>query len=125
MVAVLGELHRRRMSRIHETNNVLLNELIDAIRDDTENRRSEGTDPALSGGAAMKRGIIACSIAAVISLAAALWPQTLRTSPEAQLKMAKYERIAARPHYCPAGVLTVGIGSTGNAEPGVRRAGDR
>lgn len=39
IVAVLGELHRRRMARIHETNNTLLNELIDAIRDDTENRQ--------------------------------------------------------------------------------------
>ena len=37
--AALGELHRRRMARIHETNNALLNELIDAIRDDTENRQ--------------------------------------------------------------------------------------
>lgn len=37
--AVLGELHRRRMAHIHETNNTLLNELIDAIRDDTENRQ--------------------------------------------------------------------------------------
>ena len=33
--AALGELHRRRMARIHETNNTLLNELID----DTENRQ--------------------------------------------------------------------------------------
>lgn len=39
VVAVLGEMHRRRMARIHETNNVLLNDLIDAIRDDTENRQ--------------------------------------------------------------------------------------
>ncbi|KOR00958.1 hypothetical protein [Pluralibacter gergoviae] len=39
VVAVLSEMHRRRMSRIHETNNLLLNELIDAIRDDTENRQ--------------------------------------------------------------------------------------
>lgn len=37
--ALLGELHRRRMARIQETNNSLLNELIDAIRDDTENRQ--------------------------------------------------------------------------------------
>ncbi|HDG7830216.1 TPA: hypothetical protein ACF20N_000158 [Klebsiella quasipneumoniae subsp. similipneumoniae] len=37
--AALGERHRRRMARIHETNNTLLNELIDAIRDDTENRQ--------------------------------------------------------------------------------------
>ncbi|HHR0987303.1 TPA: hypothetical protein ACS29V_003328 [Klebsiella oxytoca] len=39
VVAALGELHRRRMARIQETNNTLLNELIDAIRDDTENRQ--------------------------------------------------------------------------------------
>lgn len=37
--AALGERHRRRMARIQETNNTLLNELIDAIRDDTENRQ--------------------------------------------------------------------------------------
>ncbi|EOV3783367.1 hypothetical protein ACOPYF_004572 [Klebsiella pneumoniae] len=37
--AALSELHRRRMARIQETNNTLLNELIDAIRDDTENRQ--------------------------------------------------------------------------------------
>ena len=50
----------------------------------------------------MKKGVIACSVAAIISLAAVLWPQSLRTSPEAQLKM--------------AGVLTVGIGSTGKVQ---------
>lgn len=38
--AALGEMHRRRMARIQETNNTLLNELIDAIRDDTENRQT-------------------------------------------------------------------------------------
>jgi len=37
----------------------------------------------------MKKRIIACSTAAIISLSATLWPQALRTSPEAQLKMAK------------------------------------
>ncbi|STU81585.1 Uncharacterised protein [Klebsiella pneumoniae] len=52
----------------------------------------------------MKKGVIACSVSAIISLAAALWPQSLRTSPEAQLKMAKYEdcrktRITARQAY--------------------------
>ena len=64
----------------------------------------------------MKRGIIACSVAAIVSLAAALWPQTLRTSPEAQLKMAKYEDCRKTPYYCPAGVLTVGMGSTSNVQ---------
>ena len=64
----------------------------------------------------MKKGIIACSIAAIISLAATLWPQALRTSPEAQLKMAKYEDCRKTPYYCQAGVLTVGIGSTSKVE---------
>ena len=44
------------------------------------------------------------------------WPQALRTSPEAQLKMAKYEDCRKTPYYCPAGVLTVGIGSTSKVE---------
>lgn len=64
----------------------------------------------------MKKGIIACSIAAIISLAATLWPQALRTSPEAQLKMAKHEDCRKTPYYCPAGVLTVGLGSTSKVE---------
>jgi lysozyme len=64
----------------------------------------------------MKKRIIACSTAAIISLAATLWPQALRTSPEAQLKMAKYEDCRKTPYYCPAGVLTVGIGSTSKVE---------
>ena len=64
----------------------------------------------------MKRRIIACSVAALVSLAAALWPQTVRTSPEAQLKMATYEDCRKTPYYCPAGVLTVGMGSTSNVQ---------
>ncbi|HBS5821158.1 lysozyme [Klebsiella variicola] len=64
----------------------------------------------------MRKRIIACSTAAIISLVAALWPQTLRTSPEAQQKMAKYEDCRKTPYYCPAGVLTVGLGSTGNVQ---------
>jgi uncharacterized protein Yka (UPF0111/DUF47 family) len=38
VVAVLGELHRRRMAASMKPI-TLLNELIDAIRDDTENRQ--------------------------------------------------------------------------------------
>ena len=64
----------------------------------------------------MKKRIIACSTALIISLAATLWPQTLRTSPEAQQMMAKYEDCRKTPYYCPAGVLTVGIGSTGKVQ---------
>lgn len=64
----------------------------------------------------MKKRIVTCSIAAIVSLAAAMWPQALRTSQEAQLKMAKYEDCRKTPYYCSAGVLTVGIGSTGRVQ---------
>lgn len=60
----------------------------------------------------MKKKIIACSTALIISLVATLFPGKLRTSPEAQQKMAKYEDCRKSPYYCPAGVLTVGLGST-------------
>ncbi|MFZ1873029.1 MAG: lysozyme [Chania sp.] len=60
----------------------------------------------------MKKSVIACSITAVITLAGALWPEEVRTSPAAQLKMARFEDCRKTPYYCPAGVLTVGIGST-------------
>ncbi|QUG76369.1 hypothetical protein GKQ23_15765 [Erwinia sp. E602] len=36
---VMGEMHRRRMSRIHETTNAMLNQLITAVREDTDNRQ--------------------------------------------------------------------------------------
>lgn len=39
VAAVMGELHRRRMARNQETNNELLNQLITAIREDTDNRQ--------------------------------------------------------------------------------------
>jgi hypothetical protein len=104
------------MARIHETNNA-------AERFDRRHSRRHGkpagrerVDPHYQGGATMKKGVIACSVAAIISLAAVLWPQSLRTSPEAQLKMAKYEDCRKTPYYCPAGVLTVGIGSTGKVQ---------
>ena len=64
----------------------------------------------------MSKRIVACSVAVIVSLATALWPQSLRTSEQAQLKMAGYEDCRATPYYCPAGALTVGIGSTENVE---------
>ena len=64
----------------------------------------------------MKKRIIACSAAAIISLTATLWPQTLRTSPEAQLKIARCEDCRKTPYYDVVGVPTVGIGSTGNVQ---------
>ncbi|MDU2881653.1 MAG: lysozyme, partial [Enterobacter sp.] len=40
----------------------------------------------------------------------------LRTTPEGQQKIAGWEDCRNTPYYCTAGVLTVGIGSTGRVE---------
>ncbi|QYM91237.1 lysozyme [Dickeya zeae] len=64
----------------------------------------------------MKTAIKRCSIALIVALGITLSPGTLRTSPEAQQKTASWEDCRASPYYCPAGVLTVGIGSTGNVQ---------
>ncbi|MFZ1873028.1 MAG: hypothetical protein WAU54_09655 [Chania sp.] len=37
--AAFGEIHRRRVMRTQETTNVLLEQLVDAVRSDTENRQ--------------------------------------------------------------------------------------
>ncbi|EHD23638.1 MULTISPECIES: lysozyme [Brenneria] len=64
----------------------------------------------------MKAVIKRCSIALIVALGVTLSPGTLRTSPEAQQKTASWEDCRQSPYYCPAGVLTVGIGSTGNVQ---------
>ncbi|CAE1144987.1 MULTISPECIES: lysozyme [Serratia] len=64
----------------------------------------------------MKKRFIACSVGAVIAIAGATWPEKVRTSQAAQQKMAKYEDCRRTPYYCPAGVLTVGIGSTAGVQ---------
>lgn len=64
----------------------------------------------------MKKRVIACGVGAMIALAGTLWPQALRTTQPAQLKMAQYEDCRKTPYYCAAGVLTVGIGSTANVQ---------
>ncbi|MEN3258515.1 lysozyme [Sodalis endosymbiont of Spalangia cameroni] len=64
----------------------------------------------------MKRVIKKCAIGVILALGLTLSPGALRTSPEAQRKMATWEDCRNTPYYCTAGVLTVGIGSTGGVE---------
>jgi len=62
----------------------------------------------------VKRLVKKCAIGVVVALGIALAPEALRTSREAQEKIAGWEDCYLTPYYCPAGVATVGIGSTGN-----------
>jgi len=64
----------------------------------------------------MKPIVKRCAVAAVVALGITLSPDALRSSPEAQQKIAGWEDCRKTPYYCTAGVLTVGIGSTGNVE---------
>ncbi|MBG6242218.1 MAG: lysozyme [Candidatus Symbiopectobacterium sp. Dall1.0] len=64
----------------------------------------------------MKPVVKRCSIALIVALGVTLSPGTLRTSPEAQQKTARWEDCRQSAYYCPAGVLTVGIGSAGNVQ---------
>ncbi|HDG9774356.1 TPA: lysozyme [Raoultella planticola] len=64
----------------------------------------------------MKSIIKKCSIAVIVALGVSLAPGSVRTSPEGQQKIAGWEDCRSTPYYCTAGVLTIGIGSTGGVE---------
>lgn len=64
----------------------------------------------------MKKPVRKCAIAVIVALGATFSPATLRTSQETQQKIADWEDCRKTPYYCPSGVLTVGIGSTGGVE---------
>ena len=64
----------------------------------------------------MKNIIKKCSIAVIVALGISLTPGSVRTSKEGQQKIAGWEDCRSTPYYCTAGVLTVGIGSTGGVE---------
>ncbi|MEZ0583270.1 lysozyme [Erwinia sp. STN24] len=64
----------------------------------------------------MKPIIKRCAIASVVALGITLSPDALRSSPEAQQKIAGWEDCRKTPYRCIAGVATVGIGSTSNVE---------
>lgn len=54
-----------------------------------------------------------CAVVAIVALGFSMAPSKLRTSLEGQNKIAAWEDCVSTPYYCPSGVLTVGIGSTG------------
>lgn len=63
----------------------------------------------------MKQLIKRCAIPVIVALGLALAPE-LRTSEEAQNKIAGWEDCRTVPYKCSAGVMTVGMGSTGAVE---------
>ncbi|HFO3909791.1 TPA: lysozyme [Escherichia coli] len=56
------------------------------------------------------------AVAAIVALGISLAPGELKTSREAQIKIATWEECRARPYRDLVGVGTVGCGSTGNVE---------
>lgn len=56
------------------------------------------------------------AVAVIVALGISLAPEALRTSEEAQVKIATWEDCRATPYRDIAGVATVGCGSTGNVQ---------
>ncbi|HFK4604268.1 TPA: glycoside hydrolase family protein [Citrobacter farmeri] len=56
------------------------------------------------------------TVAVIVALGISLAPEALRTSEEAQVKIATWEDCRATPYRDIAGVATVGCGSTGNVQ---------
>ena len=56
------------------------------------------------------------AVAVIVALGISLTPGALRTSQEAQIKIATWEDCRATPYTDIAGVATVGCGSTGNVQ---------
>jgi hypothetical protein len=111
-----GWLYRARIAGAEASN-----ELINQILEQAEHRQmSESERRALDlcnrMSRKMKQLIKKCSIAAIVALGITLSPGALRTTPEGQQKIAGWEDCRNTPYYCTAGVLTVGIGSTGRVE---------
>ncbi|MGQ5974550.1 hypothetical protein ACUNHT_10950 [Serratia sp. IR-2025] len=71
-----------------------------------------------------RKSIIACSVAAIVALAGALWPEKVRTSQAAQLKMAKYEDCRKTPYFRGAFLQAVSDSSRHRSN-GTRFAGQR
>lgn len=64
----------------------------------------------------MPRHIKRYAVATIVALGVTLAPGVLRTSEEAQVKIATWEDCRARPYYDTTGILTTGCGSTGNVK---------
>ncbi|TEA26392.1 lysozyme [Candidatus Schmidhempelia bombi] len=55
-----------------------------------------------------------CSVSAIIGIVSANYPDEIRTSKTGLEIIGHAESCVREPYYCPANVLTVGIGSTGS-----------
>ena len=67
-------------------------------------------------GMAMNLPVKRYAVAVIVALGISLAPEALRTSEEAQVKIATWEDCRATPYRDIAGVATVGCGSTGNVQ---------
>lgn len=61
-----------------------------------------------------------CSVAAIAGLVIQFYPNEIRTSKEGLMLIGNAEGCRRDPYKCPAGRLTVGLGSTGHVIPGKR-----
>ncbi|SUI72980.1 Uncharacterised protein [Serratia marcescens] len=88
IAAALGEIHRRRVARSQATTNALLAQLVDAVRSDAENRQDvKALISELKRGPTVRRkSVIACSVAAIVALAGALWPEKGAHQPGGTVK---------------------------------------
>ena len=69
--------------------------------------------------AGVKRAGLACSITAIIALVLANHGDEIKTSRAGLELIGNAESCQREPYYCPAAVLTVGVGSTGaDIQPG-------
>ncbi|TCJ98830.1 lysozyme [Volucribacter psittacicida] len=60
-----------------------------------------------------KKIIATCAVSSIVALVVANYPSSqLRTSEQGLLVIGNAESCRQQPYYCPAGILTVGIGST-------------
>ncbi len=57
-----------------------------------------------------------CSVTAIIGIVLTNYSDEIRTSKTGLEIIGKAESCIREPYYCPANVLTIGIGSTGNVE---------
>lgn len=67
---------------------------------------------------------VVCAVGAIVAVVLASWPDRLRSTEAGLLLIGDAEGCIATPYYCPAGVLTVGIGSTGNIDAQHRYSGE-
>lgn len=71
----------------------------------------------------MKLPVKRYAVAAIVALGVSMAPGELRTSREAQIKIATREECRATPYRDIAGVMTVGCGSTGAWRTGFTEKG--